>query len=87
MRSFSNFCTTLLLGLGLATSLVGIAHANDPTDAPRDSIIQGVRDDVRRKIKEREHSPPVTRPEAQTTGSGSDPSEPAAQKPRKNSPN
>jgi hypothetical protein len=30
----------------------GVARSNDPTEASRESIVQGVRDDVRRKIKE-----------------------------------
>jgi len=65
-----NFCRTLLLGLGLATSIVNVARCDDPADASRDSIIQGVRDDVRRKIREREANSPAARPDARTMDEG-----------------
>ena len=47
-----------MVGLGLSTALVGVARSEDPSEGSRESIIQGVRDDVRRKIREREAKPP-----------------------------
>ena len=49
-----NFCRALMVGLGLSTALVGVAKSEESIDSARESIIQGVRDDVRRKIRERE---------------------------------
>ncbi|MBR0855764.1 hypothetical protein [Bradyrhizobium liaoningense] len=43
-----------LAALGLLMALSGTARCDDPAEASRESIIQGVRDDVRRQIKQRE---------------------------------
>ena len=53
-----NFYRALMVGLGLSTALVGVAKSEESIDSSRESIIQGVRDDVRRKIREREAKPP-----------------------------
>lgn len=55
-----NFYRALMVGLGLSTALVGVAKSEESIDSSRESIIQGVRDDVRRKIREREAKPPNT---------------------------
>jgi hypothetical protein len=51
MRAFG-VCRFYLIGLGMYLALGGAGRCNDPAEPSRDSIIQGVRDDVRRKIKE-----------------------------------
>jgi hypothetical protein len=55
METFRLF-RTLLAGFGLIVALGGAARSQDysPADSSRDSIIQGVRDDVRRKIRQQE---------------------------------
>ncbi len=80
-------CKALFLGLGLAVLIVNAARCDDPADASRDSIIQGVRDDVRRKIREHEANPPAARPGAQAVGGGlarKQPSQPKARKKQSN---
>ena len=44
---------SVLIGIGLIAALSSPARSQDanPSDSSRDSIIQGVRDDVRRKIR------------------------------------
>jgi hypothetical protein len=66
------FCRVLLFGLGMSLALGGVARSNDPAQASRESIIQGVRDDVRRKIHEQSAS--ETRKEPGTVGQVSSPS-------------
>ena len=63
-----NFCRALMVGLGLSTALVGVAQSEESTDSARESIIQGVRDDVRRKIREREAKPPNSGAKVATKG-------------------
>lgn len=41
-----------ILAVGLLMALCGAARCNDPAESSRESIIQGVRDDVRRHIRE-----------------------------------
>lgn len=43
-----------LLGLGLVTASVRAGQCDDPAETNRDTIIQGVRDDVRRQVRQRE---------------------------------
>jgi hypothetical protein len=45
-------CRVFLVGFGMYLALGGVARCDDPAESSRDSIIQGVRDDVRRKIRE-----------------------------------
>jgi hypothetical protein len=48
-------CRALLAGFGLVVALGGAAQPQDhPADSSRDSIIQGVRDDVRRRIRDQQ---------------------------------
>ncbi|MBI5323240.1 hypothetical protein [Bradyrhizobium sp.] len=72
-----NFCRTLLFGLCLTLPIASVGRCEDPAKASRDTIIQGVRDDVRRKIREREANPPAAQPDAQTAGSGADATKPS----------
>lgn len=83
MTAMLNFCKTLLVGLGLAMPMVTVARCEDPANASRDTIIQGVRDDVRRKIREREANPAAPQSGAQTAGSGSDATTQSSRKPSK----
>lgn len=50
------FCRAMLAGFGVIVALAGTARSEDysPADSSRDSIIQGVRDDVRRKIRDQQ---------------------------------
>ncbi|MBR1120852.1 hypothetical protein JQ628_04930 [Bradyrhizobium lablabi] len=68
MTQTFRFCRALLAGLGLIVALAGAARAEDysPADSTRDSIIQGVRDDVRRKIRDQQAA--ENRAEAATVG-------------------
>jgi len=56
MSQTLRFCRTALAGFGLIVALAGAARSEDysPADSTRDSIIQGVRDDVRRKIRDQQ---------------------------------
>ena len=56
MTKTFRFCRALLAGFGLIVALGGAARSEDysPADSTRDSIIQGVRDDVRRKIRDQQ---------------------------------
>jgi hypothetical protein len=48
------FWQTLIVGYGMLVAGGGVARCDDPAAASRESIIQGVRDDVRLKIRQRE---------------------------------
>ncbi|HKS18067.1 MAG TPA: hypothetical protein VJS63_02510 [Bradyrhizobium sp.] len=48
------FCRALIVGFSMMMACGGVARCEDPAESSRDSIIQGVRDDVRRQIRERE---------------------------------
>jgi hypothetical protein len=51
MTPVFRFCRALLVGFGIAVTWGSVARSQDnPSDSTRDSIIQSVRDDVRRKI-------------------------------------
>jgi hypothetical protein len=52
-RTF-RFCLTLLIGFGVAVTLDTARSQDHPADSSRDSIIQGVRDDVRRRIRDQQ---------------------------------
>jgi hypothetical protein len=52
MKQISGFCRAPMLGLGLLLALCGAARCDDPAESSRESIIQGVRDDVRRHIRD-----------------------------------
>jgi hypothetical protein len=55
MMHIFRFCRLSIAGFGLILALGGAAQAQDhPADSSRDSIIQGVRDDVRRKIRDQQ---------------------------------
>lgn len=47
----------LLLGFGIIMALAGQARCQEPGEASRETIIQGVRDDVRQKIREQQNVP------------------------------
>lgn len=51
---------TILLGFGILL-LAGTVARSDETSDSREQIIQGVRDDVRRKIQERNEMPAESR--------------------------
>lgn len=48
---------------GMLAVLNAKAKADEVLDSTRESIIQGVRDDIRRKIQERNEAPAEKRPE------------------------
>jgi hypothetical protein len=52
-----------LIAPGMIAAFGAGVRANEAIDASRETIIQGVRDDVRRKIRERSEMPEVKRPE------------------------
>jgi hypothetical protein len=55
MMHIFRFCRLSLAGFSLILALGGAAQSQDhPSDSSRDSIIQGVRDDVRRKIRDQQ---------------------------------
>jgi hypothetical protein len=55
MADTFRFGRALLAGFGLVVALGGAAQSQDhPADSSRDSIIQGVRDDVRRRIRDQQ---------------------------------
>jgi hypothetical protein len=57
----------VLLGFGILM-LAGVAARSDEAAGAREQIIQGVRDDVRRKIQERNEMPAESREDVATTG-------------------
>ncbi len=54
MALIAGFGRTLILGIGLLAATTSQGRCDDSIDTNRDSVVQGVRDDVRRQIKERE---------------------------------
>ena len=52
-----------ILALPLLVALCGVARCNDPAESSRDSIIQNVREEVRRHIRSREAGKPKKSPE------------------------
>jgi hypothetical protein len=62
------FYRVAIVALGMLAALSARARADEAVDSTRETIIQGVRDDVRRKIHERSEIPPENRPEIATQG-------------------
>jgi hypothetical protein len=54
MTSIAGIGRTLILSMGLVAAAVSEGRCDEPVDTNRDTIIQGVREDVRRQIKERD---------------------------------
>jgi hypothetical protein len=55
MKQTFRFCRTALVCFGLVVVLGGAVQSQEhPADSSRDSIIQSVRDDVRRKIRDQQ---------------------------------
>jgi hypothetical protein len=52
MAHISRLFSAPILAFGLLLALCGTARCDDPADSSRESIIQGVREDVRRHIRE-----------------------------------
>ena len=72
MRHTLRFGRALLVGFGITVAMGGAARAYEsPADSARQSIIQSVRDDVRRRIHTGEANPMDTRPEIGTAWSRS----------------
>lgn len=61
------FCAAIV-ALGMIAVFSARARADEAIDASRETIIQGVRDDVRRKIRERSETPAESRPEVASEG-------------------
>ena len=57
------FARAPMLALPLLVALCGGARCNDPAESSRDTIIQNVREDVRRHIRSREAGRATKRPE------------------------
>lgn len=57
----------VLIGLGMLLVTTTVARCDEAGDS-REQIIQGVRDDIHRKIQERNEAPAVTREEIATGG-------------------
>ncbi|MDF0495633.1 hypothetical protein [Bradyrhizobium yuanmingense] len=57
------FARAPILALPLLVALCSVARCNDPAESSRDSIIQNVREDVRRHIRAREAGKATKRPE------------------------
>lgn len=57
------FARAPILALPLLVALCSVARCNDPAESSRDSIIQNVREDVRRHIRAREAGKPKKSPE------------------------
>jgi hypothetical protein len=54
MTSIAGIGRTLILSIGLVAAAASEARCDDPVDTNRDNIVQGVREDVRRQIKQRD---------------------------------
>jgi len=52
MTRLFRFFAAPILPFGLLMALCGTARCDDPAESSRESIIQGVREDVRRHIRE-----------------------------------
>lgn len=63
----SLYCAAII-ALGMFATLNARARADEVLDSTRETIIQGVRDDVRRKIHERSEIPSENRPEIASEG-------------------
>lgn len=57
------FARAPILALPLLVALCSVARCDDPAESSRDSIIQNVREDVRRHIRAREAGKPKKSPE------------------------
>jgi len=68
------FLPVLLVGFGLLAAWPGKARCEDGAGAARETIIEGVRDDIRRKLREQQPNEAAseTRP-ATTSGVGDRP--------------
>jgi len=51
MTRIASFARTPILALPLLLALCGVARCDDPAESSRESIIQNVREDVRRHIR------------------------------------
>jgi hypothetical protein len=71
-----SICRATFLAIGLLT-LAGNTAAR--CDDSRENVIQGVRDDVRRKIQERSEVPSATRPESDVASEVKQPTSAPAQ--------
>lgn len=71
MRHAIRSCRALLVGFGITVAMGGAAWSYSPADLARQSIVQSVRDDVRRRINTGEANPMDTRPEIGTVGQAS----------------
>jgi hypothetical protein len=80
----SLYCTAIV-ALGMFAALNGRARADEAIDSTRETIIQGVRDDVRRKIHERNEVPSENRPEIASEGKPATPA-PAHSNPKLDTP-
>lgn len=83
MRHSAYRATFLVLGL---LTLVSNTAARCDEASNRESVIQGVRDDVRRKIQERSEVPSATRPESDVASEVKPPPAPAQDGPRADTP-
>jgi hypothetical protein len=71
-------CRATFLAVGLLTLALSTAARCDEA-SNRESVIQGVRDDVRRKIQERSEAPSATRPASEVTSEARQPAPAPAQ--------
>jgi hypothetical protein len=79
-------CRAAFVALGLLTFALNTSARCDEA-SNRDSVIQGVRDDVRRKIQERSEVPSATRPESEVASEAKQPtSTPAQDSPKQDTP-
>lgn len=77
-------CRATFLALVLLTLALNTAARCDEN---RENVIQGVRDDIRRKIQERSEVPSATRPEADVASEVKQPTPaPAQDNPRQDTP-
>ena len=57
------FACAPLLALPLLVAFCSVARCNDPAESSRDTIIQNIREDVRRHIRARDAGKPQKSPE------------------------
>jgi hypothetical protein len=79
-----SICGATFLAIGLLTLALNTAAR---CDDGRENVIQGVRDDVRRKIQERSEVPSTTRPESEAASGVKQPTPaPVQDSPRSDTP-
>jgi hypothetical protein len=72
MAHSSRFLPVFIVGLGLLAAWPGKARCDEAAAGARESIIEGVRDDIRRRLKEQEPNEATSETRPATTSGGGD---------------